>query len=132
MEAWRESARPATQQAGRHKVAQALFTPSPRGAACVVFAISACSIAQPRSTKPHSQEWLCHLGNARALLAKAGGLFEGVGQLQDTEIRLVAADDLDADGEAFRREAAGDRGSRIAGGRDVPAGFHPVDVAGEF
>src|SRR5580692_3402885 len=72
------------------------------------------------------------LRDARALLAEAGGLFEGVGHLQDAEVLLVAADDLDADGEAFRGEAAGDRRGRIASGRDVPAGFHPVDVAREL
>jgi hypothetical protein len=43
-----------------------------------------------------------------ALFAEAGGLFEGMGHLQDAEVCFVAADDLQSNGKTFRREAAGD------------------------
>ena len=52
--------------------------------------------------------------------------------LQDAEIFFVAADDLYADREPFRSEAGRDRGGRIACGRDVPAGLHPVDIVREL
>ncbi len=65
-------------------------------------------------------------------LAESGGLLEGVGELEDGEILLVAADDLNADGESFGSEAGRHGGSRVTGGGDVPAGLHPIDVAGEF
>ena len=63
--------------------------------------------------------------------AEVGGLFEGVGELEDAEVLLVAADDLQADGQAFGREACGHGSSGIAGSGDVPAALHPVDVVGE-
>jgi len=58
-------------------------------------------------------------------------MFEGVGELEDAEVLLVAADDLEADGQAVGREACGHGNSRIAGSGDVPAALHPVDVVGE-
>ena len=44
----------------------------------------------------------------RAVFPEAGCLLEGVGELQDAELALVAADYLDADGQAFVGEAAWD------------------------
>jgi hypothetical protein len=57
--------------------------------------------------------------------AEVSGLFKGVRELEDAEVLLVAAYNLEADGQAFRRESCGHRNSGIAGSRDVPAGFHP-------
>ena len=67
-------------------------------------------------------------------MASAGviGLLEGVAELEDAEVLLVAADDLETDRKAFRCEAGGDRGSGIAGGGDIPAALHPVDVVSEM
>src|ERR1700730_14445661 len=67
-----------------------------------------------------------------SLFAEAGGLFEGVGHLQDAEVCFVATDDLHSHRKTFRREAAGDGGRWIAGGGDIPTGLHPVDVVGEL
>ena len=63
--------------------------------------------------------------------AETGCLFKCMRELQDAEILLVAADDLQADGKTFGREAGRHRGCGISGGRDVPAGLHPVDVVVE-
>ena len=52
---------------------------------------------------------------SKAAFAKAGCLFEGVGELENAEVLAVAADDLEADGEAFGGEACGHRCSGIAG-----------------
>ena len=62
---------------------------------------------------------------------EAAGFFEGMSELEDAKVLLVAAHDLEADGQAFGREACGYGGSGVAGSRDVPAAFHPVDVVGE-
>src|SRR5690349_5593812 len=68
------------------------------------------------------------LRNGRALSGELSGLFEGVRELECGEVLVVAANDLYADGKAFGREAGGYRGGGIAGGRDIPAGLHPIDV----
>ena len=47
------------------------------------------------------------LRDGRTPLAEAGRLLECVSQLQDAEVRLGAADDLDANRKSFRREACG-------------------------
>ncbi len=47
-------------------------------------------------------------------LGNIGGLFVGVGNLEDSEILVVAADDLDANGEALWREAGRDGDGRVA------------------
>ena len=52
-------------------------------------------------------------------------------ELEHAEVLLVAAYDLQSDGEAFGREAGGDGSRWIAGSGDVPAALHPVDVVGE-
>src|SRR5438270_9923271 len=52
--------------------------------------------------------------------------------LQDAEVRVVAADDLNTDGKAFGREAAGHGRGRIARCRDIPARLHPVDIIFEL
>lgn len=57
------------------------------------------------------------------------GLLESVCQLQHAEVGMVAADDLNTHREALCREASRRRYGRVAGERDIPAGFHPVDVA---
>src|SRR5262245_36953846 len=48
--------------------------------------------------------------------------------LQDTEILFGAAHDLQSDRKTFRRETCRDRNRWIAGGRNIPAGLHPIDV----
>ena len=53
-------------------------------------------------------------GDRRAALVEAGRLLEGVGQLQHAQFVLVPPDDLQADRQAFRREAAGHRDRRVA------------------
>ena len=70
-----------------------------------------------------------HLRNDRVLLTEASRLFERVRYLQHTEIRFVAADYLHPNRKSFGRKATRHRGCRIARCRDIPAGFHPVDVA---
>ncbi len=52
----------------------------------------------PRIPNPLEFPWLWSYRNGGAALGEAGGLFEGVGQLQDAEVLVVAADDLDAYG----------------------------------
>src|SRR5437763_1877732 len=64
--------------------------------------------------------------------SEAGGLFECVGHLKDAEILFVAPDNLDADGKAFRCESTRHRSGRISRGRDIPTGFHPIDIAREL
>lgn len=56
------------------------------------------------------------LRDQRAALGEICGLLEGVGELQDGEIGVVAADDLQAHGQAFGREAGGDGSRGVAGG----------------
>lgn len=46
-------------------------------------------------------------GERRPLRTEAGGLLERVRELQHAEVVPAAADDLDADGQPFRREAGG-------------------------
>ena len=46
--------------------------------------------------------------NCRPLLTDPGCLLEGIGDLQDTKIVPVAADDLDADRQTIRCEASRD------------------------
>src|SRR3712207_6645609 len=58
----------------------------------------------------------------------ARGSFEGVGELQDAEVVAVSADDLDAHGQPFRREAARHRGGGQSGNGHVVAGPHPVYI----
>src|SRR5215213_7133310 len=64
----------------------------------------------------------------RTALAVAGGFFVRVGQLQDTEVVPVSADDLSSHGQPFRREAAGYRGGGQTGNGHVVARLHPVYV----
>src|ERR1700722_4785587 len=64
-------------------------------------------------------------------LAESGCLFQCVRKLQDTEILLIAAHDLQADGKTLGCKACRDRGCRVSGGRNVPASLHPVDVVVE-
>ena len=60
--------------------------------------------------------------------ADAGGLLEGVADLQHGQVVVAAADDLDADREPVRREA-GRHGERGLERRRVPVGRpHPVEV----
>jgi hypothetical protein len=40
-------------------------------------------------------------GDTGPTFSEVGGLFEGVGELQDAEVLLVAAYDLQSDGQAF-------------------------------
>ncbi len=54
-------------------------------------------------------------GHRRPRRREAGGLLKSVGQLEDAEVVPVAADDLDADGQAFGRESARDRDRGMAG-----------------
>src|SRR4029077_10365700 len=72
------------------------------------------------------------LRNDRALLTEASRLFERVRHLQDAKVFFVAAHDLHANGNSFRRETAWHRSRGIARRRDIPAGLHPVDVVIEF
>src|SRR5271155_4923242 len=65
-------------------------------------------------------------------LAEASRLFESVRHLQDAEVLLVAADDLQADRKTFRCETCRHGGRWIARCRNVPATFHPVDVVIEL
>src|SRR3712207_6851758 len=58
----------------------------------------------------------------------ARGSFEGVGELQDAEVVAVSADDLDAHGQPFWREAARHRGGGQSGNGHVVAGPHPVYI----
>jgi hypothetical protein len=44
-------------------------------------------------------------GDVGTASSEVAGLFEGVGELEDAEILLVAAHDLEPDREAFGREA---------------------------
>ena len=64
----------------------------------------------------------------RAKITKSGCLFEGVGQLHDFKIVLVATDDLNADGQALAGESGGYGNRWMSGDCDVVAGLHPVDV----
>src|SRR3954468_17226473 len=59
--------------------------------------------------------------NDRPVLAKASRLFERVRDLQHAEVLFVAADDLQANGKSFRREATRRRGRWISRSRDIPA-----------
>ena len=47
------------------------------------------------------------LNNHRTALADTRGLLEGVCQLQDSPVVMVAADDLNSNGKAARRKCAG-------------------------
>src|SRR5579862_6167493 len=91
--------------------------------------ISGIDARDPKNNGSAKLGSTCH---CRTLLAKTGRLLESVRHLQDAEVLFVAADDFDADGKSFGCEAAGYGGRGISGCRDIPAGFHPVDVAGEF
>ena len=79
-----------------------------------------------------SAGFVLSLCNRGAPFSEAGRLFERVRHLQDAEVRLVAADDLQSNGKPFRGESRRHRGRGIAGGRDIPAGLHPVDVVIEL
>src|SRR5437870_3429978 len=77
-------------------------------------------------------EFRWKLCNGRPLLAEAGRLFERVRHLQDAEVVVVAAGDLQANRKSFGSEAGRDRRRWIARCRDVPTGLHPIDVVGEL
>ena len=62
--------------------------------------------------------------DGRALPVEAGGLLECVGQLEHPEIVLVAAHDLNADGQAFGRKAARHGNSGEPHGGNEVTGLH--------
>src|ERR1700735_3467130 len=68
------------------------------------------------------------LRDRRTSLSESRWLFKCVRKLQDTEILLIAADNLHANRKAFARKSRRHGGCRVSRGRDVPAGLHPVDV----
>src|SRR5882672_2689524 len=97
-------------------------------AACAVPAtISANAANHLCMFPPMGWAILCACG-VRALLPIAGRLLEGVRELQHAEVVAVAADDLQADRQAFAREAGGHRDRGMAGRGDPVAALHPVDV----
>jgi len=62
-------------------------------------------------------------GDIGTASAEVVGLFEGVSKLEDAKVLLIAAYDLEADGEAFGRKASGHGSSGIAGRGDVSSRF---------
>ncbi len=68
----------------------------------------------------------------RATSADISGLFEGIRELQNTPIVMMAANDLQADGQAALGESAGDGNGWVTANGDVISGFHPSDVVFHF
>src|ERR1700752_3865722 len=64
----------------------------------------------------------------RALTTDSGGLFEGVGHLQNTEIVAMTAHDLNADGQPLWCESRRNRHRGTECRRDPIGRFHPIDV----
>ena len=80
----------------------------------------------PRGERVGGAE-LTHAADGRAA-ADAGRLLEAPGHLQQREIAAVAADDLQADRQALRREAGRHRDRRPERRRDPVGRLHPGDV----
>src|SRR5690349_22416603 len=71
-------------------------------------------------------------GDRGAALTNLSCLFESVTHLEHAPVVMVAAHDLDADGQPAARESAGNGHGRIPHRRDVISGLHPGDVTFHF
>lgn len=72
------------------------------------------------------------LADRRSPLSKTSGILESVRELKNGPLIPMPTNDLNTDGQAIRREAAGNRDGRVSGDGDVKTGFHPIDIGQHF